>query len=411
MRKALSLTLALLLALSLLCAPALAAAKVKTTVTLSHTGTVTLTVGQTLQLTATVTPAAPVEWKSGKAKVAAVDAGGKVTALSEGSATITAKAGGKSAKVKVKVVDPNKPTRISITQGKTATVNIGQTLQLGTALDPASAKATMAWKSSKVKVATVSASGVVTPIAEGKTKITVTTHNKKKAKITVTVVDPYKPTGITIAQGKTATLTAGQTLQLSSALVPATAKANLIWKSGKTKVATVDANGKVMALKKGKAKITVKAANNKKAKATITINVLAAPANPANYDLFNALGMNGKAAMQKYGAKAVKDGNGYYLGGKANFAFYLEDEKNIDSRINSVAVGDLARGQTSLWNIAGIKFGTTVSESSAILGNAGWKTVTAYSSEDEYALFAKGNLRISIDYVNGAACQIMFYKD
>lgn len=64
----------------------------------------TLYVGDTAALTATVTPsdAATVTWKSSDSTVATVS-NGKVTAVKEGTATITATAGGKSATCKVTV--------------------------------------------------------------------------------------------------------------------------------------------------------------------------------------------------------------------------------------------------------------------------------------------------------------------
>lgn len=64
----------------------------------------TLYVGDTDTLTATVTPsgAATVTWKSSDSRVATVS-NGKVTAVKEGTATITATAGGKSAACKVTV--------------------------------------------------------------------------------------------------------------------------------------------------------------------------------------------------------------------------------------------------------------------------------------------------------------------
>ena len=337
MRKFLSILLATILLTSLICTmavPALAVAKVKTTVTLSHKGTVTLSVGQTLQLTATVTPAADVKWKSSKAKIATVDATGKVTAAAEGTATITAKAGGKTAKVKIKVIDPYKPTKIAFSAGKTVKMNIDQTLQLDTTLTPSTAKATLKWKSSKTKVATVDATGKVTPVAEGKTKITVTTHNKKKATITVTVVDPYKPTGLKLSQGKAITMTAGDTLQLTPVLAPATAKATLTWKSSKAKVVTVDGNGKLTAVGKGKAKITVQAANNKKAKTTITVTVVEGQAPVDGKDLSSWLGKKASAVESALGAKPQVEstsggittykltGNGFYMAAKG--ASYAE---------------------------------------------------------------------------------------
>ena len=109
-------------------------------------------------------------------------------------------------------------------------------------------------------------------LALGKAKITVQTHNKKKATITVQVVDPNKPLGIAIAQGKAITMKMGESVQLGVGLNPATAQTTLTWKTNKPAIASVDGNGVVTAVKKGKAKITVTTYNKKKA--TITVNVV-----------------------------------------------------------------------------------------------------------------------------------------
>ncbi|MBQ8110035.1 MAG: leucine-rich repeat protein [Clostridia bacterium] len=212
-------------------------------------------------------------YKSSKPAVASVDANGLVVAVAEGKAKITVTtANKKKATFTVQVADPYKPTGVSIVQGKSITLNVGQPVQLFVTLAPETARATLTWKSSKTKVATVDAGGVVTPLAEGKAKITVTTQNKKKAAITVTVVDPNKPLGIAIAQGKAITLKMGEGVQLLPEMSPATAQSALTWKSSKPAVAAVDTNGFVAALKKGKAKITVMTYNKKKA--TITVNVV-----------------------------------------------------------------------------------------------------------------------------------------
>jgi len=77
-----------------------------TSVALDKT-TLELTVGGEGQLTATVAPDnatdKTVTWSSDKTSVATVDATGKVTAIAEGEATITAKAGDKTATCKVTV--------------------------------------------------------------------------------------------------------------------------------------------------------------------------------------------------------------------------------------------------------------------------------------------------------------------
>ena len=240
-------------------------------------GTVTVNLGDKIRLVpqfATAAGASVTGYKSGKAKVAAVDGSGLVTALAEGKAKITVTTNNKKVKatITVVVVDPYKPTGISIKQGKTLTMTLGQSQSLTAVLEPGSARSNLTWKTSKAKVVAVDGNGKLTALAEGKAKITVTTNNKKvKATITVVVVDPYKPTGISITQGKTITLKVGQSQKLGTTLEPGTARSERTWKSSKPAVATVDASGNVKALKKGKAKITVTTYNKKKATITVVV--------------------------------------------------------------------------------------------------------------------------------------------
>ncbi|MDO4357163.1 MAG: Ig-like domain-containing protein [Clostridia bacterium] len=247
-----------------------------TKVKLNQSGTVTVNRGSTLQLGATLEPStakSTLTWTSSKTKCATVNANGTVTANAEGTATITVKThNGKKATVKVKVVDPYKPTKIKLNQSGTVTVNRGSTLQLGATLEPSTAQSTLTWKSSKTKYATVSGNGTVTAKAEGTTTITVKTHNGKKATVKVKVVDPYKPLKITLGQKGTITLNRGSTLHLSTALEPTTAQSELKWSSSKTKYATVDGNGNVTGKAEGTTTITVKTYNGKKA--TVKVKVV-----------------------------------------------------------------------------------------------------------------------------------------
>ncbi len=240
-------------------------------------GTITLSKGDVRRIVpafATDAGLTVTGYKSSKPAAVSIDGNGVLTCNAEGKAKITVTTNNrrKKATLTIKVVDPYKPTGIAIAQGKSVTLLVGQTLQLGVGLAPQSAQTTLTWTSNKPKVATVDPNGLVTPQGEGKAKITVRTHNKKKATITVRVVDPNKPLGVAIAQGKAVTMRVGETLQLSAALAPATARSALTWKANKPKIATVDGSGLVTAQKKGKAKITVTTYNKKKA--TITVNVV-----------------------------------------------------------------------------------------------------------------------------------------
>ena len=134
-----------------------------------------------------------------------------------------------------------------------------------------SGKAIKSCKSSKKKVVSVSKSGFITAKTAGTAKITITTTDKKKIKMIVKVTDPTIPTGISISNGKKATLYRGQTLSLTAAMKPATATSKLTWKSSNKKVASVNSDGVITAKKAGKTTITVKTHNGKKATIKITV--------------------------------------------------------------------------------------------------------------------------------------------
>ena len=158
-------------------------------------------------------------------------------------------------------------TSVSIAEGTSATLYVGHTMQLTAVQKPDNAETTVKWKSDSSSV-TVSKTGLLTPRHAGKATITVTTENGKKAKMTVKVVDAKS---VTIAEGKSIKMKVGEELQLNATVLPEEVTTKLTWKSGNKRVASVSATGLVKALKKGKATITVKTANDKKATIKITV--------------------------------------------------------------------------------------------------------------------------------------------
>jgi uncharacterized protein YjdB len=124
-----------------------------------------------------------VLWSSSDSKVATVSSGGEVTAVAPGVATITASAEGKSGAASLTVTKPAATLvgRVTVTPSIAAIVWTGpsnRTVQL-TATAYTSAiggtvipDATFAWTTSNANVATVSATGLVTAIADGIVTIT-----------------------------------------------------------------------------------------------------------------------------------------------------------------------------------------------------------------------------------------------
>lgn len=120
-----------------------------------------------------------MSWSSGKSSVASVDQKGSVTALSVGSATITASAGGKSASCKVTVTA--KTIAVSgITLDKTElSLNVGEEYQLKATIAPSNASdQSVQWSSASSSIATVN-DGLVKGIAVGETTITARSGGKE----------------------------------------------------------------------------------------------------------------------------------------------------------------------------------------------------------------------------------------
>lgn len=164
-----------------------------------------------------------------------------------------------------------KPTPKTVKLNKTGTVKLkmGKTLTLKAKLTPKNAETKLTWKSSDKKIATVKG-GVVTPVKPGTATITVKTANKLSAKVKVEVT-AVKPTAVNLNKTGTVKLKKGKTLQLKAKLTPSYATSKLKWTSSKKKVAKVSSKGKVTALKKGKAIITVTTENDLTAQVEIQV--------------------------------------------------------------------------------------------------------------------------------------------
>lgn len=146
-----------------------------------------LYMGGSETLKATITPANAtnkyVTWKSSNPAVATVDANGKVTAKSLGTAdiTVTTKDGGYTATCRVGVVRrPGGNVSVTgVTLNKTTlTLTKGASETLTATIAPTNAtNKKVTWTSSDPAVATVDASGKVTGVAKGTATITVTTED------------------------------------------------------------------------------------------------------------------------------------------------------------------------------------------------------------------------------------------
>lgn len=206
-------------------------------------------------------------FKSSKPKIASVDGKGVITAKKKGSAVITCKNGKKQVgKWEVKVVAAPKQVKTV----KSLTLGVKEKVVLKPWIPDGSAT-TFKWTTKDKKIAAVDQEGRITGKKKGKTTVTVTTHNGKKASVTVTV--KAAPKEVKLNKNK-ATLEPGDTLKLKATLPKDTAS-GIMWNSSNKKVATVDGYGVVTAVGTGKVNITATTFNKKKATCVVTVKTSA----------------------------------------------------------------------------------------------------------------------------------------
>ena len=167
---------------------------------LSQTSAI-LTEGETLTLTATVTPDnadnTTISWSSSNEDIAMVSSKGKVVAMGVGTATITATANdGSGVKASCVVTVEKKVVAVSsITLSQSsATLIEGEMLNLTATVKPTDAtNKGITWSSSNMSVATVDDNGKVTAVASGTTYITATANDGSgvSASCEVTVLASY----------------------------------------------------------------------------------------------------------------------------------------------------------------------------------------------------------------------------
>lgn len=235
-------------------------------------------VGQTDTLTANILPEnatnKTVNWISSNESVAKVDNLGKVTAVSVGTARITATTadGNRTATCDV-TVKPIDVTGISLSK-EDDELKVGQTDTLTANILPENAtNKAVNWTTSNEAVVKVDNTGKITAVGTGKATIIATSvDGSKTAACSVIVNEAVKVTDISLSKS-TDSLNVGQTDTLTANILPANAdNKEVVWTSSNNYIATVDNTGKVTALSAGSAVITATTADGNKV-ATCNINV------------------------------------------------------------------------------------------------------------------------------------------
>ena len=224
-------------------------------------------------------------WKSSNTKVATIEQSGIITAQAPGTAKITATVGKRTASFTIKVATKVKTITVGVKNNLPAVLMSGKSLNM-TALtnnDASNKKVTwsLAYPNNDPKCATISSSGAL-KAAAGLTRQT-------EVQVIATAADgsgicsaPFTvklypaATGVNILKagrvvnGLTSVTDEKETA-LTAKVYPDAAYQGVTWKSSSTKIATVDANGKVTFLKAGTVTITATAADGSKKAASFKL--------------------------------------------------------------------------------------------------------------------------------------------
>ena len=222
-----------------------------------------LSVGSSMQLEAAVTPndyIGRVSWKSSDTSVLRVLSNGKVVAVGQGEAVITASVGECTSSVTITVTgeQPGESGLTGVSLDRyTLTLYAGEEAeQLTATLKPEGTEAIIRWTSSNQTAATVSQDGKVTPLSAGVTVVTAAAGDYRASCIVTVQPKRVRVTGIRFDE-PTHTLMMGSTVTLQPIIAPddATVK-NLTWVSSDEQTATVSRTGIVTALSVGETTIT-----------------------------------------------------------------------------------------------------------------------------------------------------------
>lgn len=246
-----------------------------TALSINKTST-TLNKGSSETLTVTRTPSAvsypTISWTSSNTGVATVDSNGKVIAVGNGTATITAKTTDGTNISKTCTVTVRTPvTGVSVSP-TTLTLNVGGTYTLAKTISPSGASnQNVVWSTNNTAVATVDSSGKVTAIAKGTCTITCTSSENSNYKGTCAVTVNQQATGITI-NPTSVELEIGETASVTASVTPSNANnRNYTLTSSNTGIATVS-NGIITAVAVGSCTITATSSDGgHTARCTVTV--------------------------------------------------------------------------------------------------------------------------------------------
>ena len=173
-------------------------------------------------------------------------------------------------------VNPNVTITGVTVSPASSSLAVGGTVQLTATVSPTGANQSVTWSSSNTSIATVSTTGLVTPIAAGTVSVTATTSTGGFTAMSVITSSVVAVTGVAVSPTSNS-LSVNSSVQLTETVSPSNASnQNVTWSSSNPAVASVSTTGFVTALTAGSANITVTTVSGSKtAVASVTSSTVA----------------------------------------------------------------------------------------------------------------------------------------
>ena len=233
----------------------------------------TVVIGGTLNLIPLLSPGnydlAGLVWATAKPDIATVDGHGVVTGVKAGKTTVSVSIPGTKLKANCSVTvaaAPKIPLSGFTLNNSALTLEAGKSAALKASFNPTNASLKgVSWVSSNSAVATVDSAGKVNAIAAGSATITAITDNGGYvAGCAVTITPkPVKVSGVKLSR-TSLTMQVGEDFPLTYTISPQNAtNQNITWSSSNNNIVTV-AEGRLTAIKKGNATVTITTEDGKK---------------------------------------------------------------------------------------------------------------------------------------------------
>lgn len=243
-----------------------------------------LAVGESLQLTASISPenatSKTLKWSSTNTSVATVDASGLVSAIAQGTTQIIATTTDSSNLSAICDITVEKQfvyvSDLQITPASKR-LAIGETFPLDVIIKPSDAtNKSVVWSSTNPGVASVSKEGLVTAASEGEAIIIASSQDGSNLSSTcnVTVYNNVILVSSIALDKEVVNGYPNETIQLTASVLPDNASNKaLVWNSTNPSVADIDNNGLLTLLQKGSANITAASTDGSKIKAHCAVFV------------------------------------------------------------------------------------------------------------------------------------------